>query len=154
MGVEENFHIGAYVLVKVKPEMKPSDKLFCENHPDWSFKYNSKFCRDCGSKLVPCSDREVYPHIYDILPEDEYLDKLVSAYQEGNPEDEIVLLGNMWFKDYPVAIDDEFWHREITPSMADLHVKNFKEKYADVIEVLRGRVESLEVRFGAVHWYS
>jgi hypothetical protein len=89
----------------------------------------------------------------DILHEPEYADvfqdvDLGISAREG----ELVLISNSTVIGFPTCVEDTELHHEITATTIDRHLANFRSQYNDVIAVLRDRVLSLEIRFGAVYY--
>lgn len=165
MSATDEFYVGAYALVKMEPTIRQANIMVCEagHSAPWDgMPRNVNFCSVCGGKLTKGPDisvsfgRKVFPSLYDLLPENEYMDDFIDAsLADGAPRDELVLLPNSRVSDRPVDIDsDEASHVEIAPHMIRWYRQNFKEQYANVLDVLKDRVKSVSVKFGVVFWYS
>lgn len=155
MGLDIRVHVGAYVVIKAEPVVTEEEKHVCVNgckgaHP-------GNYCSNCGAKVNLSIIRHQHAaSLYDLLPEDKYCDELSWAAREDNL-DVILAIDNRINDGTSVGdIDAEGGAtiNEITPNMPTRFIEAFNVEYADVLEVLRERATSVEVKFGVLTWWS
>ena len=149
MGIKSN--IGIYLVVELKPIMVEKNVLFCEEHKELASS-SVEFCPGCGRKLSSRSySEEEFPAFDDIVPEDSPLPLVcVDVYDE---EDRMLMICYDFDEEKPVRVNNEKEEIEITPDVISGYMQNFRDKYSEVTDVIRGRVESLEVKFGIVQYW-
>ena len=134
MGSSLNVHIGAYLVVKTKKEMKTIETKYCEKHSH--MRLTSDFCPNCGKPTtIKTEKKPCYP--------------LNNYYNTS----EIIATGNQQ-NDF-TQVDDSAKVFEITPEIMDGCVSNFKTVYEDVITYLthHNKVENVDVTFGVLQYW-
>lgn len=152
MGVDLHVHIGAYAEIKAGPQIEIERFIACAVHG----KTKSKFCPQCGKETqVIERARETKHSLYSLLPEDEYCDMLSWATREDDL-DVILAVGN-WNADesrLDVDVDGGATISPITQDTIAHCLRAFNIEYEGVLEVLRERAISVDVKFGVLTWWS
>ncbi len=156
MGSSLNVHIGAYLVVKTKKEMKTIETKYCEKHSH--MRLTSDFCPNCGKPTtIKTEKKPCYPTLGDLEEVDDIMwlvDKLhevpLNNYYNTS---EIIATGNQQ-NDF-TQVDDSAKVFEITPEIMDGCVSNFKTVYEDVITYLthHNKVENVDVTFGVLQYW-
>ncbi|KKL82345.1 hypothetical protein LCGC14_1985730, partial [marine sediment metagenome] len=140
------------LIVKGKPLSEIITKYICRKHLKLRFKDEEKFCSECGDALITKKEeRWEEPYLYDILEEDKYEDLF---YQVDSENEDMVWIANEVFSMSRDHILDEYELVEIDEEMIKNYVENFKTNHEEVIEVLKERVVSFEIKFGVVIYYN
>jgi len=157
MGISNEFFVGVYLLAKVKPEtfVERKGSRFCPKNKKHIVRHDAKYCPTCGTQTSRKTSKKI-PYLYELLEGHEREEDLVEPFTMDDFSDtHMLMIGNLVSNNLPTDIDfDDYKPTEITPELIDLYIKNFKEVYAEVIEVLRERTESIEIKFGALSYWS
>jgi len=158
MGVETNFFVGAYAVIKAKGKIETITKKKCPKCNRDIKRKGELFCSSCGSRAedYPVDQETIYPNLYDLIEKDEdkYDDVLFQTNVEDQ-DDEIIVIGNSSVDNSGPKTNSEY-ETEIKKEDPDKYVANFKNHYAEILDFLSNHpdVESLKVTFGTILYYS
>ncbi len=146
MGTKETY-IGVFLIVKGKPLLEIITKNVCKKHLKLRFEDGEKFCSECGDALITKKEEHwEKPYLYDILEEDKYEDIFCQVDSEN---EDMIWIVNEVFPDRDHIVS-EYEFVEIDEKMVKDYVKNFKTNHKEILEVLKERVISFEIKFGVV----
>lgn len=152
MSINLHVHVGAYVEIKPKPRIEIVKQLFCPTHD--ALPLSHSFCPHCGQKTqVKETKIEARPSLYALLPEDEYSDQLTWAAAEDDLS-VILAISNIGAGVIDLDPDSEPSFVEITPDKPARCITGFINKHGAVLQVLRQRSISVDVKFGVLTWWS
>lgn len=152
MSIDLHVHVGAYAEIKPKPRTEILRQLICPKHG--LFNLPHEYCPLCGQKTqVKETEIEVKPSLYRLLPEDEYRDQLTWAAAEDDL-DVILAISNTGAGTIALDPDNEPSFKEITPDLPSRYITDFIDKHYCVLQVLRQRSISVDVKFGVLTWWS
>lgn len=157
MGVSQNTHIGPYIKVEEKiVEKEVSETLNtcsnteCEIHGKKSV---GKFCSNCGSENKPTTTKNkknVILSIYELLHEFGDSDLVFPVEVTSGSK---ILLPNRRNK-YSISIDRDTESKEKEIGNIDQKVESFKDDYNELIQFLKRKELSFDIKFGVIsYWY-
>lgn len=143
MGTSYYVHVGAYLEIKTSTIERTSWYKTC---PLKHHKSLDPFCPTCGQKQDQENVTE-YPSLYELLG-DEFEDEIFQLWEKKGT---ILAAGNQRrLPDHHPQ--DQYFTAEITHDMIDTYLENFAKNYVAVIDMLREKAESVQIKFGVIHY--
>lgn len=163
MGVDTNYMVGAYLIIEADDIVEQIPSMGCLDHAGEFFvidaisKDKIMFCKECGKKYEPKMVMKTRkPNVWRLLEGREDLEDMITdthMYEDDDGVNTIIAISNDDRR--PTMKDLEYGGTiEITPQMVSEYVKNFEAKLKDVIDYLKTKARSVEIKFGAILYYS
>lgn len=140
-------YTGAYL--KMWAEKVPAESPYiCPEHSNKKL-WEPGFCQRCGKALVRDDLRLKTASVWDLLPdaENEFLQP------DMEDKDSLVLLSNGKHTAPDHVYTNELDEIEVTQSMVEGFIKNFKNNHKESIEKLRAATTRLVIKFGVIQYY-
>lgn len=157
MGVDTNYMVAAYLLIEADDIVEQIPAMGCPDHDKELFiidnlnQSETVFCKRCGKKYESKKITETHkPILWRLLEGREDLeDSLHDTHMyEHDERRTIIAYGHSEIDIGNIGV------LEIVPQMATEHIEAFKKKNKDAIDYLRTKAKSVEVKFGALLYYS
>ena len=157
MGVDTNYTVGAYLEIEADDIIEQIPAMGCPDHDKELFIIDNLnqseivFCKRCGKKYEPKTITETHkPILWRLLEDREDLEDSLHdthMYQHEEKRTIIAYDGSEIVLEYGGVV-------EIMPQMATEHIEVFKKKNRDAIDFLKTKARSVEVKFGALMYYT
>lgn len=158
-----NIHVGAYAVIKAAPILVPVRVATCPDHGkvnnDWVY------CPLCGkvlnSQIVKEERQARLFQVFPDWPTDAAPDAMFPRFYEllrqvdfSHPEDLIYAIGNLSDDSTKVEFDsNDGGEAQIEVNDPARMMVNFIKRYSDVLDAIKEKAISVEVRFGVLTWY-
>jgi hypothetical protein len=147
MGSQLNFYVGVYLKVEAK-KVPAKSPYICPEHSSKEF-WEAGFCQKCGKALVRDGLRLKTASIWGLLPDND--DELLQVDMED--KDSLVFLSNEKHSAPDHAYTHDLDEIEITKTIIDNYLRNFKNNHKVSIRKLRAVTTRLAIKFGAIQYY-
>jgi len=166
MGVNTDYMVGAYLVIESDDIVEQTPAMGCPNHAEELFvidaitKDKIMFCKKCGKKYEPKMITETHkPTFWRLLEDREDLEDMITdthMYEYDDGVNTIIAISNESNDNkQPTMKDLEYAGMiEITPQTISEYIKNFETKFKNVIDYLKTKTKSIEIKFGAILYYS